>query len=231
MVTIEQALRRFNRKERFILAEWLLAPAPFALGRAPRSELATALGDRGVVDVPEGSFVAIDYHLDWVYAALCIHSGKWSADGGAPEQRPGGNQLTANQEDIDAIVAWTARDGVSHIVLIEAKAYTGWTNKQLQSKADRLSAIFGKTRGDCWPGVRPHFVLAGPKPSKNIDESGWPEWMRKPATIDLPAPVGPRSAVTRCDEHGRPSAKGDRIKVAAAPWPGTAEIDSRLSQP
>jgi hypothetical protein len=124
MVAIENALQRFNREERFILAEWLLAPAPFALGKTARSQLANSLDSRSVSDVPEGAFVAIDYHLDWVYAALCIHSGKRVAGGGGPHRRPEGSQLTANQEDIDAI-AWTAPDGTANIVLIEAKAYTG----------------------------------------------------------------------------------------------------------
>lgn len=229
MVTIEHALQRFNRKERFILAEWLLAPAPFALGQTARREIANALGDRGVSDIPEGAFVAIDYHLDWVYAALCLHRGCWVADGGGAYPRPHGNQLTANQEDIDAIVAWTSRDDTAHIVLIEAKAYTGWTNKQLQSKADRLSAIFGKTPDARWDDVRPHFVLAGPKPSQGINDSRWPEWMRSPATIDLPAPVGPRSAVTRSDDRGRPSANGDHIRVIDAPWPGTTDSGGKTS--
>lgn len=231
MVAIEHALQRFNRKERFIVAEWLLAPAPFSLGQTARSKLASALGDRGVSEVPKNAFVAIDYHLDWVYAALCIHKGDWTVDGGSPYPRPDGSELTANQEDIDAIVAWTAPKGTAHIVLIEAKAYTGWTNKQLQSKADRLSAIFGET-GDNWGNaVDPHFILAGPKPATGIDDSSWPKWMRSPATIDLPAPVGPRSAVTRCDDHGRPSAKGQHVQVTAARWPGTTDSYGPATQP
>lgn len=220
MVPIEEALRRFNRKERFIVAEWLLAPAPFSLGRDTREELARVLRPRGVSAVPTDAFVAIDYHLDWLYAALSIHTGHWDPDDGAVHARPPEPALTANQEDVDAIVAWSGPEGGATIVLIEAKAYSGWTNKQLQSKANRLGAIFGPG-GDNWKAVTPHFVLAGPKPSQGVDDTNWPRWMRSPATIDLPAPTGQRSAVTRCDDDGRPTATGERIRMIHSTWPNT----------
>jgi hypothetical protein len=220
VVAIEDALRRFNRKERFILSEWLLAPMPFTLGQAARDELATVLTDRGVNEVPEGAFVAIDYHLDWLYAALCLHGGRWDPHSDAVYPRPTGKELTANHEDVDAIVAWSDPDGTATIVLIEAKAYTGWSNKQLQSKADRLGAIFGP-EGDHWGAqVRPHLVLAGPKPSKGLITDDWPAWMRSPLTINLPGPLEPRSAVTRCDGSGTPSVLGNHVRIIASPWPG-----------
>ena len=55
-------------------------------------------------------------------------------------------------------------ESTTHLVLVEAKVETGWTNKQLKSKAERLAQIFGEGR----PGAHlttPHYVLASPQTS------------------------------------------------------------------
>ena len=45
---------------------------------------------------------------------------------------------TGNQEDADLLVAFEQGD-IIHLMLVEAKAETGWTNKQMCSKAKGLS--------------------------------------------------------------------------------------------
>ncbi len=106
-------------------------------------------------------------------------------------------------------------ESTTHIVLIEAKVETGWTNKQLNSKADRLALIFGQGR----PGVHVatlHYVLASPKiPSEAVSTDGWPDWMTRggrPVWMKLERPSGLRK-VTRCDEDGRPSASGEFLRI------------------
>ena len=82
----------------------------------------------------------MDYHLDWLHAGLFL---------ALPENDEEGVHLNTetvasdNQEDIDLLVAFEAED-ITHLILIEAKAATGWTNKQTLSKAERLQRIFGK---------------------------------------------------------------------------------------
>ncbi len=85
---------------------------------------------------------------------------------------PGDGRLTATGEDVDLLVAW--QDQQPRLVLIEAKGFTGWSNKQLLSKALRLGAIFDEqTRRQ----VDVRLVLVGPKHSTGIVTDGWPSWM------------------------------------------------------
>jgi len=84
------------------------------------------------------------------------------------------------------------------LVLIEAKGFTGWSNKQMASKARRLEAIFTE---DVRAAVDAHFVLAGPKPSAGLKTKGWPKWMaseERAHFLEIPDP-GPRWGVRRCD--------------------------------
>jgi hypothetical protein len=71
------ALRAFNRKERFLLVQWALDRPGFALGGGFRNKLEQACG----LDLSGEAVVAMDYHLDWLYAALM-----WASD---PSIQPG----------------------------------------------------------------------------------------------------------------------------------------------
>ena len=187
----------------------------------------------------------MDYHLDWLYAALVITrdgvEGLHASPGGPDD--PVGN-VNANQEDVDFLVAFDDGD-VTHIVLIEAKADTGWTNKQMTSKATRLSRIFDPSidplapevarNAAAFPGVRPHFVLTSPtgpptglhtlpRPPAGASPGhpGWPEWMRRSdgSVAWLPLDTGDAKwRITRCDENGRPMRTGVHWRVASPPGP------------
>jgi hypothetical protein len=67
-------------------------------------------------------------------------------------------------------------ENIYHLVLIEAKGVTGWTNKQMTSKANRFGDIFGE-QGTTWPGVKPHFVIMSPSSPKGFSVEKWPHWM------------------------------------------------------
>lgn len=67
-------------------------------------------------------------------------------------------------------------NGKTHLILIEAKAYSAWTNRQLESKMKHLT-IFDdeKLRADC----EPHFVLTSPTEPKKLKDLPYPEWMKE----------------------------------------------------
>jgi hypothetical protein len=69
---LEQKLAHFNRKERFLLVGQALGNPGFTVGAAFRRSLA-ALLDR---PVPKDAYCAMDYHLDWLFAALLWAEGK-----------------------------------------------------------------------------------------------------------------------------------------------------------
>ncbi len=206
MSALIEHLRNFNRKERFILLREALGAETFTLDAGFRARL----GETISVPVPADAFVAMDYHLDWLQMALYL-----AATPSPPCPIPKRDLFEANQQDVDLLVAFDGREA-THVVLLEAKMETGWTNKQLHSKAERLDLIFGADR----PGVSlatPYFVLASPKQSEQILVSGWPEWMTRrgaPLWMELPRPPGLQK-VTRCTADGKRSKSGLFLKLHA----------------
>ena len=202
-------LRDFNRKERFILLDHVLGQQPghaFRLNPYFAGKLANKLG----LTIPPDAFIAMDYHLDWIQMALHLayqpdsHTGVMKNKG----------LVDANQEDVDLLVAFRSRSE-THLVLIEAKADTGWTNKQLKSKARRLRRIFDQRVRKV---VTPHFVLMSrSKPSRKLKSSKWPLWMRARGSdavhwVKLPLRDG-LLKVTRCDVGGNSNNAGDYLLV------------------
>ncbi len=203
-------LESFNRKERFFLVGWALGNREFRLSPAFRRVLSSSLD----LDVPAESFVAMDYHLDWIYASAFL-----AATGDTNTVHPNKDGLVSgSQEDMDLVVAFSA-DETAHLIMVEAKGVTGWTNKQATSKARRLEAIFGQ-RGDTWPHIRPHFVIVSPKESQRLNCSRWPGWMKRedgrPHWMRMEIPSG-LLMVTRCSESGKVSQEGQYWKVVASP--------------
>ena len=194
-----EILKSFNRKERFFLITHVLGLC------SNSGELAFSLSDsfREDVAIPRDServFVAIDYHLDWLQAALILaHTGEDENSQFCNK----GKVIKGTQEDIDLLVAFKAGEKF-HLILVEAKAYSGWTNKQLSSKATRLREIFGED-GNKWREVQPCFYAIGPKEPKGLDLKPLPKWMldadRKLRWLDLPLPKERRKVVL-CDKHG-----------------------------
>ncbi len=203
MSTLIEHLRSFNRKERFILLREALGSD--TVGDAFRRRLGDSIGKA----VPDDAFVAMDYHLDWLQMALYL-----AATPSPPERIPNDQLVSGNQEDADLLVAFNG-DSTTHVVLIEAKVEANWTNRQLNSKAGRLSRIFGKAR----PGVHlatPHCVLASPEPPPpGISTAEWPEWMKprgEPVWMELERPAGLKKP-TRCTARGRTSRRGRFVRI------------------
>jgi len=216
-MSIVENLRAFNRKERFYLIGLALGRPDFALSDNFRDRLA----DTFDLDVPPDAFVAMDYHLDWLYAATLLPSVQ---DHKTTHPNSDG-LITANQEDLDLLVAFEEGQA-THLVLLECKGVTGWSNKQFCSKMARLKKIFGLD-GRKYPAVQPHFGLISPRESKGLDKSCIPTWLlRKDQLpyIKMPIPSGLVS-ITRCGRDGTVSSRGDhwRLRPGFA-YPRPSEI-------
>ena len=88
------------------------------------------------LEVPDHAFVAMDYHLDWIHVALLL-----AADDTDTVHSNNPTVVMATSEDVDLIVAFK-QGAITHLLLLEAKAETGWTNKQTLWKARRRHRIF-----------------------------------------------------------------------------------------
>lgn len=209
MSPLIQALKRFNRKERF----WLLSDAlgdPFlSLSPVFIKKLSNTLG----IEVPTAAWWAFDYHLDWLAAAL------WTA----PEFSVSSNMdavsnqtdlIRGSQQDVDMVIAFDET-----LIIIEAKLATSWSNKQLASKVERLRDLPTEH-------IQPYFILTSPsEPSKLAPPDRWPRWTlrdpdgaRKPYFMKLDGDKGGLAPlmVSRCHPEGNKPAKGTHWKVFEA---------------
>ena len=201
-------LRSFNSKERFFLLGQVLGNPDFTPSSSFREELGRVLG----LHIPEDSLSAMDYHLDWIYASL-----KLAAEGHRATHIHSNAEgiIKAQQEDVDYLLAYDSGDD-THLLLIEAKAVTGWTNKQMASKVARLVQIFGND-GRIWPGVIPHLVIMSPRQPRGLKTDAWPQWIAPNGEIPwlrLSVPAGLK-AVSRFDAQGKRDANGLHWKVSA----------------
>ena len=198
-----------NRKERCILLREALGADTFSLD----NDFRTRLGNLLELTIPADAFVAMDYHLDWIQMALFL-----AKTPDPPRYIPkkavlgeGQQDFNANQMDVDLLVAFD-EGTTTHLVLLEAKMETGWTNRQMGDKATRLGQIFPDPPAT---GVRPHFMLLSPNPPRRLEVDTWPDWMkrnRKPVWMPLPKPPN-LCKVTRCTEDGRVAASGGFLRI------------------
>lgn len=198
-------LREFNAKERFFLIGHVIGNKKFSLCCTFREDVRRVLQ----LQIPDEHFCAMDYHFDWLYASLQLN-----ADGGKEQVYSNAEGMVkGQQEDIDLLIGY--RDGdAHHLIIVEAKGVTGWTNKQMNSKADRLKNIFGEN-GQKWPNVFPHFLMASPNEPRHLDIDNWPDWMvsqRQVSMFKLTIPSGLKR-VSRCDGQGTLNANGGHWKV------------------
>ena len=198
-------LRSFNSKERFFLLGQVLGNPHFE----PSSGFREMLGSVLRLQIPANPLSAMDYHIDWIYASLQL-----AADGQKARTHSNAEGIIrAQQVDVDYLIAYDSGDD-THLVLVEAKGVTGWTNKQMNSKVGRLVQIFGND-GTMWAGVIPHFVIISPRRPQRLSTNMWPQWMAPNGEIPwlrLPVPTGLRG-VTRCDAQGKRDAQGQHWRV------------------
>ena len=143
-------LNHFNRKERFFLVGQALGNREFSLGERFRQEL----GEVIEVEIPCDAFVAMDYHPDWISASLWAYRNPkrvgeavCNSDGVA----------TGTQQDVDLLIAFEQEDCYC-LVLVEAKGYDSWNNKQMNEKSDRLSNYLKNLTHKCIEWFRGRFV-------------------------------------------------------------------------
>jgi len=199
-------LEAFNRKERFFLFTQATDNPGFILGNQFRKELSKATD----TDTPADAKAYIDYHLDWLHAAVILSQQTPSGDRW-PNKTPDDQFLvsTGNQEDVDLLIAFD-RGVTTSLIFVEAKTESGWTNSQLISKANRLKKIPGSD--DFMPDapIRPVFCLASPRRPVGLLTTEWPTWMLRPSAppdfrwLQLHVPAG-RKKVEGCDINGKPS--------------------------
>ncbi len=199
MVNLIDKLKMFNAKERFFLVGHILGNASFQ----PSNEFLKELSEKLAIDIPDAEhvFTAMDYHLDWLHAALQVFTS-------GNEQKCYSNEpdyIKGKQEDVDFILAWQEEEKF-HVVLIEAKGVTSWTNSQIRSKAKRMREIWGND-GKLIEKVVPHFVLMSPRESKGLEKDICPDWMCPKGNftwmrLKLPENYGTHK-VCRCNSNNK----------------------------
>jgi len=202
-------LETLNRKERYFLVAQALGNRDFTLD----AEFRAALEDAVDVKIPASAFVAMDYHFDWIASAITFADQDADRLPNTWKESAQVRLMTGNQEDVDLLVAFS-EGGVTHLTMLEAKFDSGWTNKQMQSKAARLRTLFGEDGDEC-TGIRPHFVLISPWEPQRITSSEWPRWMLrdgKPRWLELEIPAF-RSRVQRTDANGRANRDGTWVSI------------------
>lgn len=199
-------LKSLNRKERFFLVGMALGNEDFRLSEEFRGMISAKLK---LNSIPENCFVAMDYHLDWLFAALC------SVENQGEEPVKNAGNITATQDDTDLLIAFE-EGGNYHIIMLEAKGEMSWNNRQMESKARRLRNIFWKVR-EVRPNVSPHFALLSPKAPSKLRTDSWPDWMKpggEVCWIRLRMPKG-RKKVTRCDSSGKSDKGGTYWRIVS----------------
>lgn len=192
-------LEKLNRKERFFLIGMVLGNPKFKLDPMFQQRLSTKFN----VVIPDTAFVAMDYHLNWIYAAAALTFS--SPESGRIYENASG-AIDGTQEDVDLLVAFEDVSGLSHLIMLEAKGVTAFSNSQFEHKINRFKSIFGET-GDRWAEIKPYFGLVSPRKPKGLHYDLCPAWLKvgdKIPWFEMSIPSD-RLTVFGCDEKGRPN--------------------------
>jgi len=192
-------LEKLNRKERFFLIGMVLGNPKFKLDPMFQQRLSTKFN----VVIPDTAFVAMDYHLNWIYAAAALTFS--SPESGRIYENASG-AIDGTQEDVDLLVAFEDVSGLSHLIMLEAKGFTAFSNRQFAHKMDRLKSIFGE-KGNRWPEVKPYFGLISSRESGKIKTDICPSWLKVEGKIpwfEMSLPNN-RLILYGCDKLGRPN--------------------------
>ncbi len=148
---IIQNLHAFNRKERDRLMKFALCRGEYPQHRISVElwKLVRPSNGRLQRPKPEHMFLGMDYHLNWLYAALVAptcddHELKngiqndWKFTNNRRKDKP----IQGNQQDVDLLVAWhDGKRSALNLTLIEAKLDSGWLENQFAAKLDRIKKI------------------------------------------------------------------------------------------
>lgn len=202
-------LKSFNRKERFYLVGQMLGNPDFRMDDNQLNNISKLIG----FTIPREYFAAMDYHLDWIYASLFLtqeHDEKPFPRNFIDNKKTVDLQISGTQEDVDFLLAFIDEKHTTHLVMIEAKGDSYFSNCQLDSKNKRFKAIFGNENK--WPNVRPHFLICSPKRPKKISIEE-PVCFMFNQELELnwfPLDIGDgKNKVTRCNDNSKPDNAGD----------------------
>ncbi len=138
-------LERFNRKERNLLIRHIL----------DCYEKSPSLGENFCAWLAEHADIrreslydawwATDFHFDWLAGALLDFVGGEPVQCNMPMTNDGATEVwlvMGNQQDVDlVIVAYDREERTSHLILLEAKAYSPDDHKQYARKLNRLNLL------------------------------------------------------------------------------------------
>ncbi len=217
MDPLADILERFNRKERNLLICDILGcrDKPLPLAKDFCQRLADASGIDG--ELLEGAWWATDFHFDWLAGGLLTFM-----KGEILIRQENEHKLVmGNQEDIDLVVVAHDLSATTphHLILIEAKAYGYFTNKQWESKVARLERLYAFYKGlelGSDRRIQFHYVLysltkptrLNPKPLPWQPQEGKERIPIQRIELKLAFPRSSILAVSRCNGAEEPDAKG-----------------------
>lgn len=203
-------LKSFNRKERFYLISQMLGNPEFRMDKIQLGEISDLIG----IKIPTEYFAAMDYHLDWIYASLFLIQN--DADKAFKRNFIENDgikidyQISGTQEDVDFLLAFVDHENTTHIVMIEAKGDSTFSNAQLQSKNERFRAIFYEPEVSAthshtkWKSVKAHFLLCSPKKPRKIEITNPVSFMKSEKLMNSWLKLdmgGDKIKVTRCGKN------------------------------
>ena len=197
MLNVIENLEKLNRKERFFLVGMALGNTKFRLEPRFREKL----GSEFKLTIPEDAFVAMDYHLNWIYAACALSFEQ-------PIQKRVyqnvDSVIDGTQEDVDLLVSYQDPLGLCRLIMLEAKGVTAFSNRQFKHKIERFKQIF-RDDGKRWPQVTPYFGLVSPRQSKVLNYDICPSWLKidgKVPWFEMKIPKD-RLVLFGCDSGGK----------------------------
>lgn len=239
--TLDKYLKQFNRKERFHLLSDILGfrgnPSSreqgFPVSSGFINKLESYLSQiTDCIEFRQQIYSAMDYHLDWIYASIFltnIQSSCTQINSHGYTRGVGQVCITGNQQDVDFLLLFKDRNPEKkrlHMIMLEAKVDTGWSNDQLDSKANRLEAIFGHDGRLYEDIVVPYFITVSPtKPTASLrieykklrEGRHYPGFMHKDGSInwiqlDTPETLYKITRCTKSSEDLKPNKNGDLWK-------------------
>ncbi len=190
-------LDRLNRKERYFLIGMALGNPKFNVGSSFRDELS----EKFRMVIPDNVFIAMDYHLNWISAAAALSFSTPIRD---HLYRNTEGMIDGTQEDVDLLLAFDDTSNFTHLIMLEAKGVTAFSNVQFEHKMNRLRGIFGN-KCERWPKIKPYFGLVSPRKPEKLRSYLCPPWLTVEGEIPwlkMPIPDN-RLVLFGCDENGR----------------------------
>jgi len=198
--TMVDYLEQLNRKERFFLIGLALGNPKFKLDES----FLKKLNNEFHTDIKGRTFVAMDYHLNWIFAAAELAVGTPVHDNIYDNKD---KVIDGTQTDVDLLIAYEDNGGFTNLVMLEAKGVTSYDNVQFRHKIDRFTKIFGEN-GNRFEKVKPYFGLISPKEPKNLDVDYCPSWLKVDGRIPwFEMDMSDRLVVFGCDRQGNSNEK------------------------